>query len=740
MAAFTSVIDWAKDDDGVVTLTLDDPNASANTMNADFVESLDAVVTRLVDEVSPDVSSEGAPITGVILTSAKSTFFAGGNLSDLYRATPEHAQELFDQSMRIKRQLRTLETFGRPVVAALGGTALGGGLEIALACHHRIAVAGSRAKFGQPEVKLGLLPGGGGVVRLTRMLGVLSALMNVMGQGQDLTPEKALELGVISELVDSPEALDAAARAFIAANPDVVQPWDVKGYKVPGGVPSHPSLAQVLPGIPSNLRKQLKGAPMPAPRNILAAAVESLQVPVDRAWEIEARYFVELATGQVAKNMTKAFFFDLQAINKGQSRPDGYEQTSFSKVAVLGAGMMGAGIAYACATAGMDVVLKDTALANAEKGKAYSATLLAKAVSRGKMDQAKADGILARITPTEDYADCAGSGVVIEAVFESTALKHQVFADVQEVVAPDALLCSNTSTLPITTLAEGVDRPEDFVGLHFFSPVDKMPLVEIIRGEATSDATVAKAVDIVQAIKKTPIVVNDRRGFFTSRVIGTFIMEAMAMVGEGVHPAKVNRAGEMAGYPVGALQLMDELTLTLSMKIEKETAAAIGEGYVPHPGVAVLKAMVEAGREGRAAGAGFYDYDAEGKRTGLWHGLADLFPTDPSKDLPLVDVQERMLFAESLETVKCFDEGVLTTVPDANIGSIFGIGFPPWTGGVIQFIDGYAGVADPRHATGATGFVARAKELADRYGERFTPPASLVAKAESGESLSPSPV
>jgi 3-hydroxyacyl-CoA dehydrogenase/enoyl-CoA hydratase/3-hydroxybutyryl-CoA epimerase len=732
MAEYTNVIRWDKGEDGILVLTFDDPGAGANTMNRDFMESMGAAVTRIEDELDG--------ITGIILTSAKSTFFAGGNLKDLYRAGPEHARDVYEQSMRIKAQLRKLETFGKPVVAALNGTALGGGLEIALACHHRVAVAGSKAKFGQPEVKLGLLPGGGGVVRLTRMLGVVSAMMNVIGMGQDLSPEKALELGVISELVDSPDELMAAARRFIAANPEASQPWDEKGYKVPGGTPSQPSFAMVLPGIPSNLRKQLKGAPMPAPRAILATAVESLQVPVDRAWEIEARYFTELVTGQVAKNMTKAFFFDLQAINQGTSRPDGIEPTSFTKVAVLGAGMMGAGITYVCATAGMEVVLKDVALANAEKGRAYSEGLLAKAVGRGKMTQEKADGILARITPTEDYADCAGADVVIEAVFESTELKHQVFRDVQAVVAPDALLCSNTSTLPITVLAEGVDRPEDFIGLHFFSPVDKMPLVEIIRGERTGDAAVAKAFDIVQAIRKTPIVVNDSRGFFTSRVIGTFIMEAMAMVGEGVSPAKVNRAGEMAGYPVGALQLMDELTLTLSLKIEKETAAAIGEGYVPHPGVAVLKAMVEAGREGRAAGAGFYDYDAEGKRTGLWTGLAELFPVDPAADIPVEDIQERMLFAEALETVKCMDEGVLTSVPDANIGSIFGIGFPAWTGGVVQFIDGYAGVANPVQATGVTGFVARAKELADRYGDRFTPPASLQAKADTGELLSPSPV
>ncbi|MGI9016704.1 MAG: 3-hydroxyacyl-CoA dehydrogenase NAD-binding domain-containing protein [Euzebya sp.] len=728
-ADYTNVIEWDTDDSGILTLTFNDPGAGANTMNRDFLESMAATVTRLGDELDD--------IRGVILTSAKKTFFAGGNLNDLYRAGPADAKEIYQQSMRIKHQLRKLETFGIPVVAALNGTALGGGLEIALACHHRIAVAGSKAKFGQPEVKLGLLPGGGGVVRLTRMLGVISAVMNVMGQGQDLSPEKALELGVVSELVDSTDQLIPAARAFIDATPEAAQPWDDKGYRVPGGTPSQPSFAMMLPGIPSNLRKQLKGAPMPAPRAILAASVESLQVPVDRAWEIEARYFTELVTGQVAKNMIKAFFFDLQAINQGRSRPQGYERYTAQKVAILGAGMMGAGIAYSCARSGMQVVLKDVALANAEKGKDYSKTLLDKAVSRGKMDQAKADGILARILPTEDYGDLEGCDLIIEAVFESTELKHQVFGDAEPQLTSDALLCSNTSTLPITGLAQGVTRPEDFIGLHFFSPADRMPLVEIIRGERTSDAAVAKAIDVVQQINKTPIVVNDSRGFFTSRVIGTFVMEALAMIGEGVSPAKVNRAGEMAGYPVGPLQLMDELTLTLALKIEKETATGLGEGYVPHPGVAVLKKMVELGREGKSSGTGFYDY-ADGKRTGLWSELAEHFPT--TADLSVTDIQERMLFAEALETVKCFDEGVLETVPDANIGSIFGIGFPAWTGGVIQFIDGYAGVTNPVHATGVTGFVSRAKELADAYGERFTPPASLAAKAESGEPLSPSPV
>ncbi|MEE8602809.1 3-hydroxyacyl-CoA dehydrogenase NAD-binding domain-containing protein [Euzebya tangerina] len=735
MSDHTNVIEWDLADDGVLTLTFNDPNAGANTMNADFKASLSATIRRIGDELEDDNSA----ITGVILTSAKKTFFAGGNLNDLYRAGPDDAQSIYENSMEIKRDLRTLETFGIPVVAALNGTALGGGLEIALACHHRIAVAGSRAKFGQPEVKLGLLPGGGGIVRLTRMLGVVSAMMNVMGQGQDLSPEKALELGVISELVDSTEDLIPAARTFIKANPEVTQPWDVKGYKVPGGTPSNPKYAMMAPGIPSNLRKQLKGAPMPAPRAILAAAVESLQVPVDRAWEIEARYFADLATGQVQKNMTKAFFFDLQAINRGTARPDGYDRHTAKKVAVLGAGMMGAGIAYACARAGMQVVIKDVSLSNAERGKEYAEKKLAKRFERGKIDQAKMDDILGRITPTEDYDDLEGCDLIIEAVFESTALKHEVFGDAEPRLTDDALLCSNTSTIPITTLAEGVSRPEDFIGLHFFSPADVMPLVEIIKGEQTSDAAVAKAIDVVQQISKTPIVVNDSRGFFTSRVIGTFLMEALAMVAEGISPAKINRAGEMAGYPTGPLQLMDELNMKLSLKINNEAKEAQGDDYVAHPGIAVVETMVELDRPGRLEGAGFYTYDDDGKRQGLWDGLGETFPINPEADIPLEDIQERMLFAEAIETVKCFDEGVLETVPEANIGSIFGIGFPAWTGGVIQFIDGYAGMPPAKTASGVTGFVARAKELADAYGERFVPPASLQAKADSGEPLSPPP-
>ncbi|TCP47907.1 3-hydroxyacyl-CoA dehydrogenase/enoyl-CoA hydratase/3-hydroxybutyryl-CoA epimerase [Tamaricihabitans halophyticus] len=713
-----NMIRWESDADGIVVLTMDDPDQSANTMNETYRSAMAATVDRL--------EAERDSITGVVITSAKKTFFAGGDLNDLIQVQPEHAEEVFKQVTETKAQLRRLEKLGKPVVAAINGAALGGGLEIALSCHYRIAADVRGSQIGLPEVSLGLLPGGGGIVRTVRLLGIQNALLNVLLQGQRHKPAKAAELGLVNELTSSVDELVPAAKAWIKANPEAAQPWDTKGYKIPGGTPSNPSFAANLPAFPANLRKQLKGANMPAPRKIMAAAIEGTQVDVDTAFVIESRYFVELATGPVAKNMTKAFFFDLQHINSGGSRPDGYPTFTANKVAVLGAGMMGAAIAYVCARGGMQVMLKDVSQENADKGKGYSVALFDKQVSRGKLTQDKADETLARITPTADPNDLAGCDLVIEAVFESQELKHKVFQEIEDIVAPNAVLGSNTSTLPITGLAEGVKRQDDFIGLHFFSPVDKMPLLEIICGEKTSEATLAKAIDVAQQIKKTPIVVNDSRGFFTSRVIGTFINEAVAMVAEGVAPSSVEQAGSQAGYPAPPLQLMDELTLTLPRKIREETKAAVeaaGGTWAPHPADSVIDRMVDKfERGGKSAGAGFYNY-ADGKRAGLWEGLAEHFAR--GTELPFEDMKERMLFAEALETVKCFDEGVLRSVQDANIGSIMGIGFPAWTGGVIQYINNYAG--------GVAGFVARAKELADHYGERFAPPASLVAKAERGE-------
>jgi 3-hydroxyacyl-CoA dehydrogenase/enoyl-CoA hydratase/3-hydroxybutyryl-CoA epimerase len=607
------------------------------------------------------------------------------------------------------------------VVAALNGSALGGGLELALACHHRIVLDDPRIEIGFPEVTLGLIPGCGGIVRSVRLLGIVDALMTVLLRGQRLRPAAALEAGLVHEIAPDREALLARAREWIAANPDAKQPWDVKGYRIPGGTPATPALAVNLPAFPATLRKELKGAPYPAPRNILAAAVEGAQVDFDTAIVIEGRYFVDAATSQVARNMIKAFFFDLQAAN---SR-GGAEVAPFTKVGVLGAGMMGAAIAYVCAKAGMSVVLKDVSAEAAERGKGYSERLLDKAIGRGRMTEAGKADLLARITPSADPADLAGADLVIEAVFEDPALKHRVFAEIEDVVRPDALLCSNTSTLPITMLADGVRRQADFVGLHFFSPVDKMPLVEVIRGEKTSDAAVDRALGVVRQLRKTPIVVNDSRGFFTSRVIGTFTNEGVAMLAEGVPAASVEQASSQAGYPAPVLQLVDELTLTLPRKIRKEAASAAGDAWVPHPADAVIDRMVEEfDRPGRSGGAGFYEY-VDGKRTRLWPGLAEHFGATAVNKVPFDDLKERMLFIEAIEAVKCYDEGVLTSVADANIGSILGIGFPGWTGGVLQYVNQYDG--------GIKGFVARAEELADRYGARFTPPASLVLRAENGE-------
>ncbi len=733
----STTIRWEQEEDGIVVLTLDDPSQSANTMNQAYKDSMAATVDRL------EAEKEG--ITGVVITSAKKTFFAGGDLNDLGKATAQDAPRIAEEVRGIKLQLRRLETLGKPVVAAINGAALGGGLEICLACHHRIIVDDPKAVVGFPEVQLGLLPGAGGVVRTVRMLGIADALLQLLMQGQRHRPAKALELGVVDEVVDSPDKLIPAAKAWIqsrSGEEPVVQPWDVKGYKIPGGTPSNPKLAQNLPAFPANLRKQLKGANYPAPHHIMAAAVEGAQVDFDNAIEIEGRYFVDLVTGQVAKNMIQAFFFDMQRVGGARGRPEGIEPFKPAKMVVLGAGMMGAAIAYVSAKAGIEVVLKDVSQEAADRGKAYSVTLTGKAVSRGRSTQEQADQLLARITPTADPADAAGAELVIEAVFEDPKVKAQVFSDIEPHLADGALLGSNTSTLPITELAEGVSRPEEFIGLHFFSPVDKMPLLEIIKGERTSEETLYRSLDVAKLIKKTPIVVNDSRGFFTSRVIGTFINEGIAMLTEGVPAPSIEQASSQAGYPAPVLQLSDELNLKLMRKIRnaaKEASSGSGgssgssgsSGWDAHPSETVIDRMLdEHDRPGRLEGKGFYEY-VEGKRTRLWPGLRQAFPPveDPGS-ISLLDLEERMMFAEAIESIKCLDEGVIDSVADANIGSILGIGFPGWTGGVLQYVNGYE---HPDHGSGPAAFVSRARELAERYGERFTPPASLVEKAERGE-------
>ncbi|MGI8756033.1 MAG: 3-hydroxyacyl-CoA dehydrogenase NAD-binding domain-containing protein [Acidimicrobiales bacterium] len=714
---------YGRDDDGIVTLVLDDPAQSANTMNEAYAVSMAAAVQRLVEDKDA--------ITGVVVTSAKKTFFAGGDLKRMMQTTPDDAQRVFEEIEGIKATLRTLETFGKPVVAAINGSALGGGLEIALACHHRIAVDDGRSEIGLPEVTLGLLPGGGGITRTVRMFGIADALMNILLQGPRMKPARAKETGLVDELASSLEELVPTAKAWIAAHAGdseaAVQPWDRTGYKMPGGTPSNPKLAPYLPAFPSSLRKQTKGAPYPAPRNIMKAAVEGAQVDFDTASRIESRYLVDLMTGPIFKNMTQAFFFDLQAINGGSSRPEGIAPRKVERLAILGAGMMGAGIAYVSAKAGIEVALLDVSAEAAEKGKAYSVRLLDRQVEKGRLSAEQREQVLARIHPTVDYADLEGCDFVVEAVFEFVELKHQVFSDLEPVVEPDALLGSNTSTLPITILAGGVQRQQDFIGIHFFSPVDKMPLVEIIVGAKTSDEAIARAIDYTRQIKKTPIVVNDSRGFFTSRVFGTLVMEGVQMLGEGLNPVTIERAASTAGFPAPPLAMVDEVSLTLPQKINAEAKAAAeasGGAFVDGGAMEVIDAMVgEFDRRGKAAGAGFYEYPKGGKKH-LWPGLYEHFVTE-GVEIPLVDMRERLLFIMAIETVRCLEEGVLRTVPDANIGSIMGIGFPPLYGGALQYVNGYAG--------GVAGFTARAEVLAQQYGERFTPPALLRDKAARDE-------
>ncbi|OZF39577.1 3-hydroxyacyl-CoA dehydrogenase NAD-binding domain-containing protein [Rhodococcus sp. 14-2483-1-2] len=718
-----STITFEQDTDGIVTLTLDDPEQSVNTMNDAYRRSMAQALVRL--------RSSATPVTGIVLTSAKKTFFAGGDLNDLFAATTEDAPSVTAFATDIKDVLRDLETFGVPVVAALNGAALGGGLEIALACHHRIALAGKHSRFGLPEVTLGLLPGGGGVVRTVRLLGVRRALDSVLLGGRTFSAEQALDVGLVDEVLNEPDQLISRAKAWIIANPGSVARWDEPTYVMPGGSialgsPATGDLSDSLAGLMPSLRKQFKGGPMPASRNILCAAVEGAQVDFETAAKIETRYFVELVCGQISKNMIQAFFFDTQGIKSGQGRPTGFRRRDVRKVVVLGAGMMGAGIAYSCARSGMDTVLKDVTEEAAEKGKNYAQTLCDNAVAKAAMSRTDADALLARIVTTAGPAAAEGADLVIEAVFEDPELKKRVLAEVEPFLAHDAVISSNTSTIPITDLATGTTRPADFIGLHFFSPVEKMELVEIIAGARTSDATLARAYDVVQQLGQTPIVVNDNRGFYTSRVILNRLLEAASMLGDGVEPASIERASTLAGYPVGTLALLDELTLALPRKIRgqfKEAVESNGGVYERHPGEDVLEYMVvENNRPGRSAGAGFYEYEG-GTRAGFWAGLAALGTNDAPVDFLLGDLADRLLFSEVLDTVRCFDENVLRSAADANIGSIYGIGFPAWTGGTVQFIVGYNG--------GVAGFVERARDLAAKYGQRFDPPASLVDSVET---------
>ncbi|KAF1022464.1 MAG: Fatty acid oxidation complex subunit alpha [Pseudomonas sp.] len=707
----TDAIRYEKGQDRIVVLTLDMPGQSANTMNAAYREAMAAALARL--------EAEKDALAGVIITSAKKTFFAGGDLNELIQVDKAHARAFYDGVRVLKAQLRSLETLGKPVVAAINGAALGGGWEICLACHHRVALDHKAVQIGLPEVTLGLLPGGGGVVRMVRMLGLEKALPYLL-EGKKITPQQALQAGLVGELAADRDELLAKSRAWILANPTARQPWDVKGYQIPGGTPSNPKVAQMLAIAPSILRSKTQGC-FPAPEKILCAAVEGAQVDFDTAHLIETRYFTELVTGQVAKNMIGTFWFQLNEINAGGSRPRGFAPFVTRKVGVLGAGMMGAGIAYVSALAGIEVVLKDVNLAAAEKGKAHSAALLDKRVNRGKTTAEQRENILARIHPTASDADLAGCELIIEAVFEDRELKAQVSAAAHRMVGAEAVIASNTSTLPISGLATAVPDPGMFIGLHFFSPVDKMPLVEIIKGAHTRDETLARGFDFVLQIRKTPIVVNDSRGFFTSRVFGTFTNEGIAMLGEGVAAPLIETEARKAGMPVGPLAVSDEVSLSLMSHIRQQTAKdlqAEGKPLPVHPSFAVIDVMLnEYKRPGKAAGGGFYEYPSGGQKH-LWPELKSRFERQAQRISPQ-DVRDRLLFIQAIETVRCVEEGVLTSTADANVGSIFGIGFAAWSGGALQFINQY----------GLDDFIARARYLAEQYGERFTPPALLLEKA-----------
>ena len=708
----TNAVNLSLGDDGILVATMDLPGRPMNVVGDALMAGIAEAVTRLAEPA----------VKGLILTSAKSDFCAGGDLDRMSKWTT--AQEPFDAANAMKAVLRRLELQGKPVVAAIHGHALGGGLEIALACHARIVLADPRLKIGQPEVKLGLLPGGGGTVRLPRQVGIQQALQ-IMGEGADLSPDKALGMGLITATAKDRDDLMAQARAWIVANPKARQPWDQPKFRIPGGDSRAPAIAQLFSVAPSVASARSWGN-YPALQHIMSSVFEGGLLDFDAACTVESRYFAACAMSAASKNLIHTLWYQLNAIKKGASRPAGVPAAQVKKLGILGAGMMGAGIAYTSAKVGIEVVLLDTTQDAAERGKAYSQGLLDKAVKKGRSTADKRDALLAKITPTTRYADLQGCDLVIEAVFEDRAIKAGVTKLAEAQLAASAVFASNTSTLPITGLAEASARPANFIGLHFFSPVDKMPLVEIIVGRHTSDETLARGFDYVLQIGKTPIVVNDSRGFYTSRVFGTYVMEGIAMLKEGVHPRSIEVAGQQAGMPMPPLALQDEVSLSLGLHVADQTRkdlVAEGKPYTEHPGMAVVRQLCELGRVGRKAGKGFYDWalDGEGGGKRLWPELTALFPV-AAKQPPQQELIDRLLFVQANEAARCYEEKVLRSVADANIGSIFGWGFAPFHGGALQFIN----------AMGAAAFVKRSRELAAQHGPRFEPAAVVVEQAQTG--------
>jgi 3-hydroxyacyl-CoA dehydrogenase/enoyl-CoA hydratase/3-hydroxybutyryl-CoA epimerase len=699
--------------DGILVATMNLPGRPMNVLADALVMGLSQLPAKLAD---PSVK-------GLILASGKADFCAGADLDRLVTWTKP--EEPFEGSMALKKVLRAIETQGKPVVAAINGHALGGGFEIALACHARIAIDDPKLKLGQPEVKLGLLPGGGGTQRLLRLVGVQQA-MQICTEGNDIAVAQARAMGLLADLARDRDELMAKARAWVAAHPKAAQPWDQPRFKIPGGDSRSPAVVQMLAIAPSIASAKSYGN-YPAVQHIMSCIFEGGLLDFDAACVVESRYFAACVMSREAKNMIHTLWFQLNAIKKGASRPAGVPRSKVGRLGILGAGMMGGGIAYVSAKAGIDVVLLDTTQEAADRGKAYSQGLLDKAVAKGHRTLEQRDALLAKIKPTTKYEDLAGCDLVIEAVFEDRAVKADVTKRAEAVLAADTVFASNTSTLPITGLAQASSRPKNFIGLHFFSPVDKMPLVEIIVGKETSDETLAKAFDVVLQIGKTPIVVNDSRGFYTSRVFATYVMEGLAMLKEGVHPRSIEVAGLQAGMPMPPLALQDEVSLSLSLHVAEQTRkdlAAEGKTYVEHPGMAVIRQLCEIGRVGKKALRGFYDYDAQGKQ--LWPELTTLYPVaarQPAQE----ELIDRLMFVQANEAARCYEEGVLRSVADANVGSIFGWGFAPFHGGALQFID----------AMGAAAFVARSRGLAAKCGPRFEPAAVVVKMAEAGARFGP---
>ncbi|SPJ28026.1 3-hydroxyacyl-CoA dehydrogenase NAD-binding domain-containing protein [Falsiruegeria mediterranea] len=702
---------YDKDADGIVTITMD-MDGPVNAMNDQFWPLFKGAMDQI--EAEDDLK-------GVIWTSAKDTFFAGGDLNMLKGITPDTVGELFEQVEATKAVMRRMEKLPVPMVAAINGAALGGGYEICLACNHRIAADNPKTKIGLPEVTLGLLPGGGGVVRLTYLLG-LEGAMPFLLEGRQLNPQKALKAGLIHEVV-APDQLLASAKAHILSvqgdETAVTQPWDTKGYKIPGGPSTSPKNAPRIAGATAMLFKKTRGL-MPAPVRILDIMTEAAgKIDFDTAQRYESRRFASLTPLAPTKNMIETLFFGMNKVNGGASRPKDIPRTKIERLGILGAGMMGQGITYSAAMAGIPVVLKDMSMEAAERGKAYTEKLLNKRVDKGRMTAEQRDAVLALITPTDKTEDVKGCDLIIEAVFEKIDVKNAVLAEHEELLAEGGFWGSNTSTLPITRLASESRKPENFVGLHFFSPVDKMPLLEIIAGDQTSDETLARAFDFARQIKKTPIIVGDKTGFYTSRTIGTKILEAVQLVAEGQDPVRVDNLSRLIGMPTGMLSLLDEVQLKLINDIYN-TQVDMGlqdpaDEPTPEARNMVSELVSQHDRQGRATGKGFYDYTSDGKV--IWPGLVAW--RKEGTDLPDQDIQDRILFRAVLETLRCLEEGVLRSVADGNVGSILGIGAPVHTGGYIQFVNTY----------GLDRFVARCEELAAKFGDRFDPPALLKQHA-----------